>query len=439
MPGDFLFNGIPAIVRVLAAFAAVLLAMRKRLSLGSAFLLGAVLLAVLFDIGFRPAAESMVRSVTDPKTLSLAVIVSLILVLSSSMERMGAMKRLLDGFRGLASNPRINLVVFPALIGLLPMPGGAVFSAPMVKQLGENSGLSTDQLSYVNYWFRHIWEYWWPLYPGVLLATTLSGVNLWSFVAFMCPLTAVALFAGYLPIRNLGSPVRSGNGASLSAVAAFAGELTPIAMVIFLGLGAGRIFSHFAPLWPIAMESGLILALILSIVLTWKRCGAGRKEIFRLLTDRHILSMAYMVFAILIFKGMLEDTRAVAAVTGELLALGAPLVLAVVLLPFFVGGIVGITIAFVGSTFPILIPLIHSYGEGHFLMAYMMLALTSGFIGVLLSPLHLCLLLSNRYFGASMKAVYVHLRFPVLILALSVALYFTLVRWAVPAMFPLPG
>lgn len=439
MPGDFLFNGIPAIVRVLAAFAAVLLAMRKRLSLGSAFLLGAALLAVLFDIGFRPAAESMVRSVTDPKTLSLAVIVSLILVLSSSMERMGAMKRLLDGFRGLASNPRINLVVFPALIGLLPMPGGAVFSAPMVKQLGENSGLSTDQLSYVNYWFRHIWEYWWPLYPGVLLATTLSGVNLWSFVALMCPLTAVALLAGYLPVRNLGSPVLPGRRASLANAAAFARELSPIAMVIFLGLGAGWIFSRFAPRWSIAMEAGLILALVFSILWTWRRCGAGPGEIFRLLTDRHILSMAYMVFAILIFKGMLEDTRAVSAITGEILALGTPLALAVVLLPFFVGAIVGITIAFVGSTFPILIPLIHSYGEGHFLMAYMMLALTSGFIGVLLSPLHLCLLLSNRYFGASMKAVYVHLRFPVLILALSVALYFTVVRWAVPAMFPLTG
>jgi integral membrane protein (TIGR00529 family) len=439
MPGEFLLDGIPATVRVLAAFAAVLLAMRKRLSLGSSFLLGSVLLAVLFDAGFRPAAESVVRSVTDPKTLSLAVIVSLILVLSSSMERMGAMKRLLDKFTGLVSNPRVNLVVFPALIGLLPMPGGAVFSAPMVKQLSGNNGLTADQLSYVNYWFRHIWEYWWPLYPGVLLSTTLAGVNLWSFVALMCPLTAVALLAGYLPIRNLESPARPEGRVSFASAAAFAGELSPIAMVIFLGLGAGWLFSRFVPRWPIAMETGLILALVLSILSTWRRCGAGREEIFRLLTDRHILSMAYMVFSILIFKGMLEDTRAVSAITGELLALGAPLALAVVLLPFFVGGIVGITIAFVGSTFPILIPLVHSYGEGSFLMAYLMLALTSGFIGVLLSPLHLCLLLSNRYFGASMKAVYVHLRFPVLILALSVALYFSFVRWGVPAVFPLSG
>ena len=87
------------------------------------------------------------------------------------MELAGQMQRLLENFRGLITNIRINLIIFPALIGLLPMPGGAIFSAPMVKDLGRKSGFSGDKLSFVNYWFRHIWEYCWPLYPGVLLAT----------------------------------------------------------------------------------------------------------------------------------------------------------------------------------------------------------------------------------------------------------------------------
>jgi len=420
---------LPAIVRVLLVFIVVLYAMRKKLSLGSAFLLGSLLLGLLFGLGLAPMARSMVYSILYPKTLSLAVIVSLILVLSSSMERMGAMKRLLDRFQGLSSNPRLNLVVFPALIGLLPMPGGAVFSAPMVKQLGEKSGLAADQLSYVNYWFRHIWEYWWPLYPGILLATTLADLNIWAFVGLMGPLTLVAVGVGYLPIRNLATSDGNERGRVFSRLFLFLSELVPIGIVIFLGLGTGLVFAHFFPRWTVAREAGLILALLLAIGQVWLTSGAGRRDILEVLLDRHILTMIYMVFAILVFKGMMEDADAVSAITGELISFNIPLIFITVLLPFLVGGVVGITIAFVGSTFPILIPLVQSYGEGPWLMTYLMLALTSGFIGVLLSPLHLCLLLSNRYFGAAMGAVYRHLALPTLLLAMAVGGYFILIRW----------
>jgi len=183
-------------------FILVLMCIRKKVSMGNAFFIGAISLALLFGLEFTTMFRSAAASVFDPKTLSLAVIVSLILILSSSMEEGGQMKRLLFNFQGLVSSPRLNLAIFPALIGLLPMPGGAVFSAPMVKELGHTTAFGPDRLSYINYWYRHIWEYWWPLYPGVLLTTTLANINLWAFVALMCPLTIVAIICGYLPIKK---------------------------------------------------------------------------------------------------------------------------------------------------------------------------------------------------------------------------------------------
>jgi hypothetical protein len=96
------------------------------------------------------------------------------------------------------------------------------------------------------------------------------------------------------------------------------------------------------------------------------------------------------------------------------------------LLPFLVGGVAGITIAFVGTTFPILISLIQNMGHGHLLLPYMMLALVSGFVGVLLSPLHLCLLLSNAYFKTTPAPVYRLLWRPCVVLILAGGLYFML-------------
>ncbi|MFA4910146.1 MAG: DUF401 family protein, partial [Desulfobacteria bacterium] len=53
--------------------------------------------------------------------------------------------------------------------------------------------------------------------------------------------------------------------------------------------------------------------------------------------------------------------------------------------------------------FPILLPFFHS--DGHFL-TYMMLSYASGYCGVILSPMHLCLILTKDYFKAGLNGVY---------------------------------
>jgi len=341
----------------------------------------------------------MAQSIVYPKTLSLSLIVALILVLSNSMELSGQMHRLLDNFKGLITNIRINLIVFPALIGLLPMPGGAVFSAPMVKELGAKTELSGDQLSFINYWFRHIWEYCWPLYPGVLLATILADLNILIFVLFMCPMTILAVYFGYRPLRSLKKDQNNFAGnPDHPAVWPFIREMMPILLVIIPGLVMGILFSYAWPQLAIAKELGLILALFMAIGWVWYKNAFTGGQIWKMLIDPHILSMMYIVASILIFKGILEDSHAVEAVSKELIHLQVPLMLIAVILPFLVALITGITIAFVGVTFPILIPLIHSLGETGFMLPYVMLAMVCGFSGVLLSPLHLCMILSNEYF-----------------------------------------
>ena len=420
---------------MLLVFTVILIAIRRNLSLGNSFLLGSVCLGFLFGMGPIDMAGSILVSVTLPKTLSLAAINALILVLSQSMEAAGLMQRLLANFQGLVKSVRLNLIVFPAIIGLLPMPGGTVFSAPMVKTLGAHLKLSGAQLSFVNFWFRHIWEYWWPLYPGVLLATTLAHVDIWTFALFLFPLTPVAFSAGYFLLSSFAG----GKGDEPEKLRArpplgpFLRELSPLAITIGGGIGLGVVLSLALP--PdtvpgrISKELGLILALGTAILWVWRDGGFTRARVGEILGDPMLLRMIYMVVTILAFKGVLEDSRAIDAISGELLAMHIPLMPITVVLPFMVGGVVGITIAYVGTTFPILIALVQSFGESQHLFSYMMLAMVSGFVGVLVSPLHLCLLLSNEYFGAGLRGVYRYLIMPCSVLIVAGAVYFLLLHW----------
>jgi len=420
---------IPAILRLVLVFILVLICIRKKLSLGNSFIIGALAMSLLFGLSFFGTIQSVFGSVTDLKTLSLALVVSLILVLSNSMEATGHMERLLETFRGLVSSPGLNLIIFPALIGLLPMPGGAVFSAPMVKELGTGSKLSPDRLSFVNYWFRHIWEYWWPVYPGVLLAAVLADFDLLHFVFMMCPLTIVAVGLGSYTLKGVNPGKEAEGGQGKNALLPFIMELAPILIVIFPGFGLGMLSSTLFPSFSITNETGLIIALCSAIAWVWHKNSLSENRPWKMLKNPQLYKLSYMIIAILIFKGILEDSHAVEAISGELLQIHVPLLLIMVILPFLIGVFTGITIAFVGCTFPILIPLIQTMGNPDFMPGYIMIAMVCGFAGVLLSPLHLCLLLSNEYFKTTLGSVYRHLLLPCFLLICSGLLYFYLLSF----------
>ncbi len=392
---------VAATIRVLLIFALILVAI-KRLSLGSSFALGALILGLIFGMAPASVLLSMAKALVEPKTLSLSVVVSLILVLSHSMEATGQMERMLQGFKGLVASPFLNLALFPALIGLLPMPGGAVFSAPMVKNIGDNRNLNQNQLSFLNYWFRHIWEYWWPLYPGVLLATSLAAMNLWSYVWLMLPFTPVAVAAGRLFIGR--TAVAAAPKTTRASLAPFVKELAPIALVIGGGLAAGHLLSAMTT--TIAKELGLIVALVPAIGLAWHTGKLSRSQRLKIIFNKKLLGMYFMVSAVLIFKAILQDSTAVSQISAELIRWHIPLVPICIILPMLVGIVSGITIAFVGTTFPVIFALLGASGQQEHIKAFMMLAMTSGFAGVLVSPLHLCLILSNAFFKASHTAVY---------------------------------
>lgn len=423
-----MITDLPAIFRIFAVFVLILAAMKKNYSLGSAFFLGSAVLGLVFGMSALDVTRSMGSAFVDPKTVSLSMIVSLILVLSHSMEKTGQMARLLDRFQGLIRHPGVNMAILPALIGLLPMPGGAIFSAPMVRAVGERRGYSGAQLSYVNYWFRHIWEYWWPLYPGVLLTTALAGLDFWRFVGFMVPLSAVAILAGIWPLRA--ELLRKSDSPAMDLrLKPFLWELAPVLLVVIPGIGLGGLFSSLPlPGFIPVKEAGLVIALIVAIAWVWTVNRMPAADRWAILKKRELLKMVYMVAGILVFQEILKDSRAVTLLSEELLRWRIPLMPITVLLPFLVGGVAGITIAFVGTTFPILISLVRTFGEGDMMLAYMMLGMVGGFSGVLLSPLHLCLLLSNSYFGTRLRPMYRFLWPPCVSLVAAGTLYFWWLR-----------
>jgi hypothetical protein len=137
--------------------------------------------------------------------------------------------------------------------------------------------------------------------------------------------------------------------------------------------------------------------------------------------------MLLLIAAIMVFKGMITDSQAVIQIRNELGAHDVPVILIIFIMPFLSGLITGIAIGFVGASFPLIIPLFQTAHPFDYL-SYAALAYTSGYIGMMLSPVHLCFLVTKDYFKTSHLKIYRHLFMPALTVMVSAALIFLISR-----------
>ena len=178
----------PVIVKVLASLALLLVLNNVLKQLMLSVAIGALVLG--FWCGHSPFGVIKIAwwKVSSLENLLLILIIMEIIALSNLMSKTGVMRDLVDTIQSKVS-PRTSMATLPAVIGLLPMPGGAIFSAPLVDDIDSAKCLDPSLKTRVNYWFRHIWEFWWPLYPGVLLTLTTTGLAVWQLAAIQLPLT----------------------------------------------------------------------------------------------------------------------------------------------------------------------------------------------------------------------------------------------------------
>jgi integral membrane protein (TIGR00529 family) len=423
---------IPALLKILVVFGLVLGLNRLRLQLSLCLLIGALMLGLWMGMGPLQWFQVALLSMIQLQALSLALIVGLILVLSRIMDSAGQMRRLVESFTLLARDPRTVGSVMTAMIGLLPMPGGALFSAPLVETSLSGRSVTGEQKTLVNYWFRHIWEYWWPLYPGVVLAVALLKVETWLYMLFMAPLTLISVLAGILFIlKPMGRVTANGKGIrSWSALGKFLWEMMPILVVILVIALIGGVTSVLGSFGVEVTVSGAISilpGLLAAIVwVSWVN-RVPRMRIQASFLDRSIFPMVFLVLAIMVFEGTLTESRAVLMIRDELTRYHVPLLLVIAVMPFLSGLITGIAVGFVGVSFPLVIPMFPASPVSDYLF-YAALAYTFGYMGMMLSPVHLCFLVTKDYYRASLLKSYRHLLWPVLFVLVTVIALFGLVR-----------
>lgn len=125
------------------------------------------------------------------------------------------------------------------------------------------------------------------------------------------------------------------------------------------------------------------------------------------------LSVVILIGGIMIFQKILQVSGGIEIIPGVFAKVGIHPFIVLFSIPFFIGMMTGLSTAAMGIGLPVLLPIIVQ-GEAN--LYYAMLAFTGSFVGVMISPMHLCLVVTKDYFKADMGKIYKMLILPLVVI-----------------------
>ena len=371
------------LLKISLVFALILLLLRKKLNIGLVMLIAASVLFLLYQMSFISIWKTCKGAVLNDVTIKLILALTFIRIFEMILREHAVLTQMMSAVKAIFKNRKLVIVSMPFLIGLIPSVGGAYFSAPMVAETTSDTRMSPEEKGFINYWFRHPWEYILPLYPGILLASAVSKIALHTLITVNLAYAALILITGFVfSMHNIKGVVKVEERLSKKGLWSFVPIITVLLLVVIF-----HIELHYA-----------LLAVVIFLLLFYRY---NLKSTLTALKHGFSIDVIILILGVMLFKETMENSGAVKNLSQFFIKEGISVFPILFLLPFLTGLLTGLTVGFVGSTFPLIISIAGNTSTGAISFAF-----ASGFLGVLLSPIHICLILTREYFKADLWGIY---------------------------------
>jgi integral membrane protein (TIGR00529 family) len=377
----------------LVAFIAIVTLARKNLALG--LFAGGIVLGIL-TMSTEYVLDSFLSTLSDSSVLTLMVVVAFIPMIGGLMNACGLLDALVENMR---IGRRTFLAFGPAIVGLLPMPGGALMSAPLVEKAGK--GISGAGKAAINVWFRHVLLLVYPIAPSLIISVKVAQVGLYSAVLVLLPFVLFATFIGYFfllrPVKGTGKDNKHGNIRGVIYVLAVLG-IAPLVDAIV------RMFLKPEP----SVLATLVGVLTSMALLLWVSRPA-KEQIFDTVKHMKPWSFSLLILGLFFFLNVFKSSpTAKDMVTLPISELGV-----LVLLGFILALLTGRIEIPISMVIPIYLV---KLGSAVPLFAFALLYF-SAFLGFMVSPVHACVAVSLDYFKTDLNS-YLKMLIPPTVVAL---------------------
>ncbi|MDH5816569.1 MAG: DUF401 family protein [Candidatus Nezhaarchaeota archaeon] len=371
----------------------------KKVSVGLVLVITPILLALLT---LKPADALMVLyDVIDPYSQSglfaLLIMTSTFFIawLSYLYDDCGEVRNLSDSLKRFTERTGLLLALSPAIMSLLPIAGGALLSAPIVSSLIKDSNLCPARGSYINLWFRHVPVLVYPLAQSIILASALTGMPLFIVILFQTPVVVVMTVVGYF----LG--LRGGTYRKVEELTWNRGDVKIFVKSILPIASATALAITLSIMWKGLVQQGLslLVASVTGIIVLVTISRTARKIIGKSLLRWGIYDVTLATYGAFLFQNVMTIAGIPSVLKSLALSSTSELPL-LASMPFLLSFLMGSVIGSLTISTSMLA------GTIEFTPKMVMLLYTSSFLGYVISPLHLCLVFTLKYFNTSLYEFY---------------------------------
>ena len=372
---------------LIIAMAIIILMLRRHIPIGPCMLTGGLFIWLMKTPELHYLTQAFSETLSLPRTYDIIFALYFVMCLEIELRTSGALAGMVHALQRIFSSNRVTLAVMPAFLGLLPSLGGARFSAPIVEEASKGLGLTSDHQSAINFWFRHIFEFSSPIIPGMIMACNIAGVAYSEFIKHLCWLTVLMFSVGWFvlirPIKadsikeNTGTQAADEQGwqdlwLSLSPV------ILTFVLVVFFNMNA-------------SVGMGVVTA-GLFIVLHFTKREVSLKDVVVGAID---MKMFFNVLCILYFIQILTVTQVLQEIVTAFQSSPLPVPVIIACVSFIIGVLTGMSQGHVA----IIMPIIAAMQTGSLNLAGV--AMAFGVAGQMLTPTHMCLVVTVDYFKAN--------------------------------------
>lgn len=419
------------LIGVIVAFILIIFLIRKKINFGLSLIIGSLVVGVfslqeipLVDIP-KAFIEAIIYSFEKPgvktDTIELAVLLTLIYILARSMQETGAIKKLIDSLRSIFYKGG-TLGVIPAVYGLMPVPGGALFSAPLIDKEGEGYHLSQNQKNFLNVWFRHIW---FPIFPISSAMVTIcsdkfSNIDVYKLVIADFPVFILFIIIGLMYIKvfiKKNQVVEKPPERDYTGLIYLLPPVTPVFIyLVFFLLGFQDLKVYQIKIF--------IAGTIISIFLLYYLLDISWGEYAKILKNSLSFNLAIVIFGIMIFREMIEVSKADIILVDLIAKLPVPSVVVLILIPFILGLLTGYNLGAIALSYPLVEPFFQNTGLN--IVGFTSIIFMSSLLGYLISPIHLCNVVSSDYLKTDVTRMY-RMYLPTVVVALLFQTFFIII------------
>ncbi len=399
------------VLKLLFVLAVIIYGIKRKIFVG--YLLAVIGICTPLLFGKTPVeiGETLLVTVLSMDVWRLFGAIVIVTFLGHILKAIGSFDKLTDAAQHLAGGKRTAAVVLPATIGMMPMPAGALVSAPLVKEVLKDDDLKPELLAATNYWYRHVMEFFWPLYPGIILGAGICGIPQHTFSSLGIIMTvSMVLIGAILFLRKI--PNGTEEKHSFKALLQIIAAIWPMFLAVLLAF---------------IFHIDIVLALTAAVVVTMIAHKNSWSHFWPTIRKSVTLKLFFMVFGILVFRDMIALSGAVADMPAEVARLGIHPAFIIFFVTLLTGLLSGMVAMYVGLTFPILAGFLYSPEVN---LGYIFLAYLGGYLGIILAPTHFCLLLTTEYFKTELGKVYrTYVPGIIILAAVGILLYISGYPW----------